>query len=581
MLLGGEPTLHPKLGELCKIAREIFPEPTTIEILTNGKDLSNIFNNAELLEENNILTTIARYNIDEYSDEKIEQARKIKGVGCSWGRVSFDQTLVDINGTQDKEDNFFHRCHHQLPCFTLRDYKIYECPFAAHITAFKKKFNIDIPEIENDDYLNLHTLTLDQLEEFSYKSKNICKYCLNAGHWTWHKSDFSYEEYTTSYRDLYITNYSKFEEIQNIRFPYSNNSIYGKVDPNFGLGANSFYTHRYNGKIDIIIPYYNVSTDLFNRLIQSLQQQTIIDDCMIYFISDCSPNETEIYRMLYSQFSNINNAVFLKNEQRLGPGFSRNKGLDNSFNPYVFFLDADDYFYNSTVLEKLYKQAIQYDTDYIAVSRQSENGDKQKIQDFFIKKEYLIKNNIRFSNLFYSEDLYFNLMLNSYPNKHIISVHNGVIYNTKNDTSLQKVMPSKIKFFSRFFTYYQYCKEMKNNFNKNIKQIYDLITLHTEDAFSFLKYNFNEQNKQEVEVALLFLFYISDCIYNLFPEELKNDSNWNKMSKNKDFTFSNFNLYSKQDIQNYLIKELNYYSETDNFIYVQYIKKEIENNELL
>lgn len=58
-------------------------------------------------------------------------------------------------------ETFFKNCHHQLPCFTLRDYKIYECPFAAHIIAFKKKFNVDIPEIEGIDYLNLKTLTLD------------------------------------------------------------------------------------------------------------------------------------------------------------------------------------------------------------------------------------------------------------------------------------------------------------------------------------------------------------------------------------------------------------------------------------
>jgi glycosyltransferase involved in cell wall biosynthesis len=34
----------------------------------------------------------------------------------------------------------------------------------------------------------------------------------------------------------------------------------------------------------------------------------------------------------------------LKNKERSGPGVARNKGLDYSYNDYIFMLDADDYF---------------------------------------------------------------------------------------------------------------------------------------------------------------------------------------------------------------------------------------------
>lgn len=175
MLLGGEPTIHPQLLELCEIARDIFPD-ITIEILTNGKYLKGILKDKQRFEELDIQITIARYNI-QYDEEDIKEVLDMKHAGQSWGRASFIQTLVDINGSQDAEKNFYHNCHHQLPCFTLKDYKIYECPFAAHIDHFCKKFNIDIPLIENNDYLPLETLTLDKLEQFSYQPKNICKYC--------------------------------------------------------------------------------------------------------------------------------------------------------------------------------------------------------------------------------------------------------------------------------------------------------------------------------------------------------------------------------------------------------------------
>ena len=185
MLLGGEPTLHPQLLELCEIARELFPD-ITIEILSNGKDLSKVVKQKEQFDKLNILFTIARYDI-EYDEDMVEEMCQMKNNNRSWGRESFTQTLVDITGSQDMNTSFFKNCHHQLPCFTLQDYKIYECPFAAHVRHFSKKFHI--PSIEGSDYLSLRTLTLDQLEEFAYQPKNVCKYCKPGVNWIWHLSD--------------------------------------------------------------------------------------------------------------------------------------------------------------------------------------------------------------------------------------------------------------------------------------------------------------------------------------------------------------------------------------------------------
>jgi glycosyltransferase involved in cell wall biosynthesis len=70
---------------------------------------------------------------------------------------------------------------------------------------------------------------------------------------------------------------------------------------------------------------------------------------MIYLISDNSPNE--LY--LITTFRSIRNlnVIFLKNTERKGPGEARNKGIKNSFNKYLLFIDSDDYLFDNYTLE--------------------------------------------------------------------------------------------------------------------------------------------------------------------------------------------------------------------------------------
>ena len=59
---GGEPFLHPQLIELCKIAREIFPD-ILLNILTNGIILSDNYPEEKIneLKSLNVLTSISQY----------------------------------------------------------------------------------------------------------------------------------------------------------------------------------------------------------------------------------------------------------------------------------------------------------------------------------------------------------------------------------------------------------------------------------------------------------------------------------------------------------------------------------------
>lgn len=66
MILGGEPTLHPQLGDLCMLARTIFPT-IPITILTNGVALKDWTQEQyETLEQYRVALGVSKYYGQDY-----------------------------------------------------------------------------------------------------------------------------------------------------------------------------------------------------------------------------------------------------------------------------------------------------------------------------------------------------------------------------------------------------------------------------------------------------------------------------------------------------------------------------------
>jgi glycosyltransferase involved in cell wall biosynthesis len=391
--------------------------------------------------------------------------------------------------------SFFKNCHHQLPCFTLQDYKIYECPFAAHIRHFSKKFHVDIPSIEGSDYLSLKTLTLDQLEAFAYQPKNVCKYCKPGVNWIWHLSDGSFNEYTKTLTELYFADYAKYEEIKSLTSVQMTNNVLSNVDPNFGISLAQENRVRWNGKLDIIIPYYTIGVDQINTLCQSLREQTIIDECMIYLISDNSPNEEQVIK-IFNSHKDLN-VIFFKNMERSGPGVARNKGIDKSFNKHVYFMDSDDYLFDPRSLEQAYNIISSSNYDVVATKRHDEKGGRYNQVDYMCSRDFLNNNNIRFGKYFLHEDLFFTYQLEMYRGRVFQSVFNGTVYKRYNNLNLSSTTTSADKIISKYFTMYQVCKrfseeneetqlDMRGFIEEHLNQFGDISGVEAESTISIL-----------------------------------------------------------------------------------------------
>jgi hypothetical protein len=61
--------------------------------------------------------------------------------------------------------------------------------------------------------------------------------------------------------ELYYEDYNKYEEIKKLNSLKTSNDVLKNVDPNFGISLLKENQIKYNGKLDIIIPYYLLTDD--------------------------------------------------------------------------------------------------------------------------------------------------------------------------------------------------------------------------------------------------------------------------------------------------------------------------------
>ncbi len=578
MLIGGEPCLHPQLLDLCIAVRELLPE-VTIDVLSNGSLLKVIDKNKEQYKALDIGFLTPLYGEPIKYDEQLAQSLLDYGVlRQSFSRMAFMQPAVDIYGTQDAEYQFYNECHVKKPCLTLKNYKIYECPWSAHLNNFCNFVNIEIPEIKDDDYLDLHTVTLEQLEEWCYKPKNRCKYCKLGSPWMWHPSSRSIEEWTWDLYDYYVSRYDEYLYKINYNKSFLNKFLRDRDDPVYLPPVTKLLYARYFGKIDIIIPYYKIKLPLVDRLIDSLKQQTIIDDCVIYIVSDNSP----VDRFVIEKFKQSGlNFIYLKNQVNSGPGVARNHAIDNSYNNYLYFFDIDDYFIESTALEDAYKTISENNLDGVFVLKQSQfNPEGVHVHDTCISRTFLEKMNLKYRNVYCHEDDIVSGTLQLFGNYTRLNKPYSV-YSRDNDYTANKTYSDIELLISSILSYYYTLKQAKVLIQQH--QVDEsCLKMLIYDLFDWDKI-FNNYDIKQVEFLkkiIVFYYAVLIKVSELFPTFIPTDSYWAKQIQENSYFFKINDktvFFSKEDILNYFSNFLNDFSEKKKVFYaIQQELKEVE-----
>lgn len=146
-------------------------------------------------------------------------------------------------------------------------------------------------------------------------------------------------------------------------------------------------------KISVLIPVYGVEKYI-ERFARSLFSNSIINDCEIIFVNDCTKDSSmEILTEVLKEYQKLSVKI-INHEKNKGLAGARNTGLLNATCDYIICLDSDDWI-EPDFLEKLYNSAIENDSDIVTCGfyLEKKNGIIKEItQKFYDEYEINYKN---------------------------------------------------------------------------------------------------------------------------------------------------------------------------------------------
>lgn len=178
----------------------------------------------------------------------------------------------------------------------------------------------------------------------------------------------------------------------------------------------------------VVVPIYN-SEKYLSRCIESIIAQTYTEWELILVNDGSTDRSLEIMQ----KYKKEDRRIKIISQKNAGPGIARNRGIENANGNFVIFIDSDDYI-DQNYFKILEAKCHYNDIVFIDVERVSENGqhlsyekmskymtyDKNRIIRSMmtgkipwggvrkvIKRDILIKNKIRFSNLQIGEEALF------------------------------------------------------------------------------------------------------------------------------------------------------------------------------
>jgi glycosyltransferase involved in cell wall biosynthesis len=126
--------------------------------------------------------------------------------------------------------------------------------------------------------------------------------------------------------------------------------------------------------VSIITPVFNVE-DFVEECILSLRQQTL-KNIEIILINDASTDHSvDLIRKHMAADPRI---ILIDLDQNIGQGFARNKGISRATGEYILFIDADDFLYDDSVLEKLYSHCVENTADMARAGKAMELVENNK-----------------------------------------------------------------------------------------------------------------------------------------------------------------------------------------------------------
>lgn len=242
---------------------------------------------------------------------------------------------------------------------------------------------------------------------------------------------------------------------------------------------------NHKGLISVIIPVYNVEIYI-GRCLESVLNQSYSNLEIICIDDKGKDDSCKIVEKYMQEDSRI---MLYRNEENLGLGASRDKGLQCCTGEYVTFIDSDDYI-ESGYIERFYKETVNQNYDVIIGGYIRKNGSalkKYKVADNELavmnfdtscaklyRTDFLNDNNLNFRGIRRYEDGLFTMSLMLCSPKYKVIDYSGYFY-TLNPNSITKTQKN------RSTLYFEYSRELKKYLQNNL----ELVPPEKMDLFSY------------------------------------------------------------------------------------------------
>lgn len=293
--------------------------------------------------------------------------------------------------------------------------------------------------------------------------------------------------------------------------------------------------------LSIVIPVYNSEEYIGECLNSVLTQNGFNNDFEVICVDDGSNEKT---RRLLDKYASFDSRIRVFHRDNGGAGAARNYGLIQSRGKYIHFLDSDDWL-NDEIYESLIKKMQKNDADvcmfqYLKYDMQNKTYEMVKLfedryavspkkvirfkgnERFFIynsvvpwnkiySREFIIKNNLKFDEIFCANDrTFYYHMLKCNP-KIIIDYRELLFYRVNNPNALTGINRDKhfdchIRSFQNIWDIYKY----ENN---EVKKM--ILDISLKDFMNFYRKS-NEDSRWNIYRNLHYLFQNLDM--NIFDD---------------------------------------------------------------
>ena len=201
-LEGGEPLLNKDIVYFIESAHRYFPK-TTIQIFTNGILLPKMDETFwKTCCKYGVVLEITKYPIKlDYQEIEllaIQHQVEYRYYNTEIIKTSMHKPL-DLEGKQDKYENFENCYMANGKCVMLKEGKLYPCTLIPNLETFNHTFHKNL-KVTDKDYIDIYSdVTAEEIYEFLSNPTPACKYC-KVKEWTyghkWGVSRKCIEEWT-------------------------------------------------------------------------------------------------------------------------------------------------------------------------------------------------------------------------------------------------------------------------------------------------------------------------------------------------------------------------------------------------